>query len=297
MSDIDIGICTFRRAHLAQTLCSLSQLDLPRDCRIRIIVADNDETPSARDSAEKAAHEYGLDMLYLHAPARNISVARNACLNAATAPLLAYIDDDEEALPGWLVELLKILEAEKADVALGPVRAVYGDDAPAWARAGDFHSTKPVWVRGKIVTGYSCNALFRRLAPAVKGKAFSPELGRSGGEDTAFFAAIHREGGRIAYAPSAIVTETVPASRASLRWLLARRFRSGQTHGLLLAAEASFASRLANAARATAKSLFCALCAAGSFYDSVAWRRWLLRGALHAGVVARLLGKRELTLY
>jgi hypothetical protein len=44
-----------------------------------------------------AQSDLSLDCLYVHAPARNISIARNACLDAADAPLIAFIDDDETA--------------------------------------------------------------------------------------------------------------------------------------------------------------------------------------------------------
>jgi succinoglycan biosynthesis protein ExoM len=182
-------------------------------------------------------------------------------------------------------------------VVLGPVKAIYASDSPEWMRRGDFHSTLPVWVSGEIVTGYSCNVLFRRLAPAVKGKRFLPSLGRSGGEDTVFFSAIHREGGRIVCAPDAVVTEEVPEARANMSWLTARRFRSGQVHGLLLLQRHDALARAKNIVLASAKSLFCFACAVVFCYSSVECRRSLLRGMLHTGVVARLLGKQEITLY
>ena len=93
MHNIDIAVCTFRREHIVDTLRSIAQLELPADTTIRIIVADNDDIPSARECIERAAREFGLNLTYVRAPARNISIARNACLDAATAPFLAFIDD------------------------------------------------------------------------------------------------------------------------------------------------------------------------------------------------------------
>jgi succinoglycan biosynthesis protein ExoM len=65
--------------------------------------------------------------------ARNISVARNACLDAATAPLVAFIDDDEVASPEWLVALVGTWESSNADVVLGPVQALYGARLCGWS--------------------------------------------------------------------------------------------------------------------------------------------------------------------
>ena len=45
------------------------------------------------------------------------------------------------------------------------------------------------------------------------------------------------------------------------------------------------------------KAAFCLAMGIVSFSDGVRWRRWLLRGALHCGVVARLAGKQEQSLY
>ena len=129
--------------------------------------------------------------------------------------------------------LVGTLETGNADVVLGPVQAVYRADCPGWLRKGDFHSTRPVWVAGAIVTGYTCNVLFRRTAPALNGRRLRLDLG-SGGEDTVFFSAVHRAGGKIEYSANALVTEAVPVDRANLSWLLERRFRFGETHGLVM---------------------------------------------------------------
>jgi succinoglycan biosynthesis protein ExoM len=62
---IDICICTFRRAHVADTLHSIFRLTVKPNWIIRIIVADNDETPSARDIVEATARDCSLSVTYL----------------------------------------------------------------------------------------------------------------------------------------------------------------------------------------------------------------------------------------
>ena len=287
----DICICTFRRSQVTATLHSISRLALEPNWIIRVIVADNDETPSARDIVEATARDCSLSVTYLHAPACNISVARNACLDAATAPLVAFIDDDEVASPEWLAALVGTLNAGNADVVLGPVQAGYRSDCPGWLRGGDFHSTKPVWVGGKIITGYTSNVLFRRTAPALNGRRFRLDLGRSGGEDTIFFSGVHRAGGKIDYAAKALVTEAVAVERANLWWLVQRRFRFGQTHGLLLMEDGQPGAvrRLKNIGMASAKAGVCFVAACLNIGRSERRRYWLLRGTIHSGVVCRLL--------
>jgi succinoglycan biosynthesis protein ExoM len=97
---IDVLICTFRRASIRDTLDSIALQDVPGHVCLRVVVADNDETPSAQDLITGLANRYPHPLHYLHAPARNISIARNACLDHATADWVAFIDDDETAPSG-----------------------------------------------------------------------------------------------------------------------------------------------------------------------------------------------------
>jgi succinoglycan biosynthesis protein ExoM len=281
---VDVGVCTFRRAAVTETLASLARQGLPPGVTLRVIVADNDAEPEARERVLEAGRAHGLEVTYVHAPARNISIARNACLDAAAAPFLAFIDDDETATPGWLAALLAEAERGRWDAVLGPVKAVYGTDAPRWLATGDFHSTAPVRNGERILKGYAGNVLIRRSAIETRRLRFDPALGRQGGEDDDFFYRLTDQGGAIGYAPDALAYEPVPPGRASLRWLLKRSFRTGQTHGARLSSR-------------NAKSGACLAGAAAHALSPTGRSRWLVRGALHAGVVARLAGVRELQLY
>lgn len=296
---IDIAICTFKREHIHTTLKSLDTLEIPDTIAVRIIVADNDETDNARAAIEKTADEMSIPVNYIHAPARNISIARNACLDASTAPLLAFIDDDEWVESTWLSALYEHHISSKADIILGPVTAHYPNHAKDWISEGDFHATQPVWSGGTIQTGYTCNVLFNKKNPAITSLRFDEALGKTGGEDTAFFYAAYRAGATISYAENAVVHESVPAHRATLKWLLARRFRAGQSHAsiILQAANLSILARTKNAMIAASKLCYCSWCTVFAANNPVRWRYWLLRGMLHVGVISRLLGKREIQQY
>jgi succinoglycan biosynthesis protein ExoM len=294
---IDIGVCTFRRAELENTLRSLAAMDIPAGFDVGVVVADNDDTPSAQVLVEKLSRDLPLPIRYRHAPARNISIARNACLDASEAAFVAFIDDDETASPGWLVGLMATAQDSGADAVLGPVRARYGPDAPEWMRRGDFHSTLPVWVRGEIRTGYTCNVLLRVTADSLRGRRFSLARGQTGGEDTEFFANMYRAGGRIAFCPEAWVDEVVPPSRAAFEWIGRRRFRAGQTHGHLLAGHARGLGRVRHVALASAKAAYSFASALPMIANPVRRNRSVLRGIMHVGVVSGLVGLRELRLY
>ena len=293
---VDIGLPTFRRDSVSQTLASLGRQQLSPNVRIRVIVADNEPLPAAEGRVRAAAFAAKLDLLYVHAPAQNICIARNAILDSARADFLAFIDDDEEAGPDWIAALLRAIEATGADAVQGPVIAIYPPNTPAWIKAGDYHSVRPVKVCGRILKGYAGNCLIRIEAIRRHGLRFDPSLGRIGGEDDDFFYQLTDGGGVIVEAEDAPVYEAVPPSRATFGWLLKRSFRSGQTHGRRLLRRA-LPDRIAELGLAGAKSGVCLLGAAANVLVPARRRKWLVRGALHAGAVARLAGVKELQMY
>jgi succinoglycan biosynthesis protein ExoM len=291
--NVDVCVCTFRRPAVARLLASLANQELPAAVTVRVVVADNDDSPSGRETVERAFAELGLDGVYVHAPARNISVARNACLNRATAPLIAFIDDDEVARPNWLACLVSELDRTNADVVFGKVNASYAKDAPSWLRQADLHSTPAPFRRGKIDGGYTCNVLMRRKA--VGALRFDPSFGRSGGEDTTFFAAMARMGAAMAYTPAAVVTEPVTPGRSSLKWLTTRAYRSGQTYGLLRLRDGE--SKFAVGSASLAKVAWCAATVGLTIWSPVRWRRAAVRAHLHAGVLGAAMGRAPVELY
>lgn len=290
---VDVCLCTFRRPSVAQTITAIgAQANV--SAKLRLIVADNDDKPSARDVVEAAASIAKLELVYLHAPARNISIARNACLDTATAPLLAFLDDDLTPTPDWLAALLATADRTKADVVLGPVRAQYPSDAPEWAKRADLHSTLPTILPDQsIVTGYTCNVLIRR--EAIGALRFDPRRGRTGGEDTVFFHQLWKRGARFSFSEHAIINEPVDPARISLPWLLKRSFRNGQTHAQVLRSNGEPTPFLV--LKAFSKASYCLIMSALTIPWPVRWRRSLVRGALHVGSLSNVMGARDLELY
>ena len=215
-----------------------------------------------------------------------ISIARNACLDAATADYVEFTDDDQIAAEGWLLALFARARETGADVTLGPVQAVYGEATPRWLRVGDFHSNNPVWVNGKILTGYTGNVLMRRASPALQSLRFRLDLGVSGGEDTDYFARAVKAGAVIAYAEDAMMFEGVPPARSSLRWLVKRRFRYGQTHAMLLLEQNK--PRGPHIILALMKMTACYAMVLLTCLFPLKRTTWLLRGTLHLGAASYL---------
>ena len=268
--------------------------------RFCIIVADNDDKPSALSLVEGLGAESSITMHYVHAPARNISIARNALLDKATAlgaTFLAMIDDDEEASADWAATLLTEMASGGADAVLGPVLARYRAEAPEWMTRAGLHDVRPVIQRGgQIRTGFTGNVLLRLDSPYLRHRRFELAYGRTGGEDDAFFSGMVKDGGSIGYAQGAVAYEEVPEQRETLGFLVRRSFRAGQTH-----------SRINRPVRSIERAIFfvkaigkiCALLgAAGAAATSPARRtKALMRASLHAGICSQILGGKVLELY
>jgi succinoglycan biosynthesis protein ExoM len=280
---VDVCICAFRRESLKDTLASIAEQRLA-DVELRVIVADNDEQPIRRDQIERLGNALGLNLHYVHAPACNISLARNACLDAATGDWIAFIDDDEVATPTWLSELLRA--GNGRDIVFGVVEAVYPPNSPSWIIEGDFHTTR---LGGNDCTwnGHTGNVLIKTSFVHATGLTFREAHGSTGGEDTIFFYEGLQAGAVFGYAPSAVVREPTDMSRTSLRWLLLRRFRAGQTHHAILRLQGS---PLPGSLGAVAKMSWAFGAASLSAHRPATAVRHLLRGALHAGVVAAAIG-------
>jgi len=292
---LGIAICTFRRASVHAAVASVAGQAVPGLAPPVILVADNDDTAAAREAILGGAGAARGRLAYVHAPGRNVSLARNAALRAARergVTHLAFLDDDETAGEGWLDALWARMEESGAQAVLGPVDAVYDAQAPGWMRALRPHDTRPAGRPGApLRTGYGGNVLIHVAHPVFAGAEFDPAFGREGGEDTAFFAAAVARGAVLAYAPAARAAEAVPPERATLSWLLRRRLRAGQTHAQVLLAAPLRRPRAAEAALALGKLAVCAAAAAALAPAPARRNAWLLRGALHAGALSVLAGR------
>jgi hypothetical protein len=159
-----------------------------------------------------------------------VATARNAALAATKAPLIAFLDDDEEASPGWLAALLETAERQGADAVFGPItgRAPEGALRHRAYLEAFFSRTGPS-ASGPIDEPFGCGNSLLRRATALPGPApFDASADQTGGEDDVLFAGLKARGGRFAWAAQAVVVEHAPAHRARLGYVLMRAFAYGQ---------------------------------------------------------------------
>lgn len=298
MTEITVAICTYKRIEIQKTLTSIADQILLENVYIRVIIADNDVEPTMRQLIEETAKSLGITLTYIHAPSRNISIARNACLINCETQWLVFIDDDETASNTWLSELYKTAVNENADVVLGPVISVYPSNAPNWIVKCDFHSTRPVFVNGLIRTGYTGNTLLKLSSQYFENEMFNLSLGKSGGEDTDYLSRAFKKGAKFTFSENAIVHEPVPSERATLNWLIKRKFRMGQTYPLTqLTSNSSDFFTAKFIVKALSKVMFCSIMVLLSCFNPTKRYSWLLRGSFHFGVMTKLVGMKNIETY
>jgi hypothetical protein len=172
-----------------------------------------------------------VPLVYVHVPTPGVATARNAALAATHAPLIAFIDDDEEARPGWLRSLLAGHAATGADVTFGPIQGRIPDETH-WARdylEALFSRSGPA-ESGLTDRSWGCGNSLMTRATALPGPApFEPAADQSGGEDDVLFQGLRARGGRFGWAADAWVVEHAPAHRATLAYALRRAFAYGQS--------------------------------------------------------------------
>jgi succinoglycan biosynthesis protein ExoM len=287
--EVTVCICTFKRPSVLHALASVAAQEMPKGVLLGILVIDNDDAPTARDSVLDFRARSGVPIDYCHAPGQNISIARNAALDTVTTPWLAFLDDDEQASSRWIAGLLA--ERQGANSVFGPCEAIYPANSPSWIKAGAYHSNRipQDWI--PIDTGYTSNVLVDMKFVRQHGLRFDISLGRTGGEDTLFFHAMYRKGGVLRYASEAVVFEHVAPSRINLGWIVRRRYRAGQVYALMF----HQFDRSGYRRKAWTASLKIVACAAMSLVKAFNPERaiwWLMRGTFHCGVLSYAFGMR-----
>lgn len=241
---IVVAVLTFRRPDLlAALLENYSRIEMPSDCRVELLVVDNDAQASGLPTFS-AWRDRLPAARYVVEPRLGIPVARNRALDEALAvgaDALCFIDDDETPDSDWLVRLVEAWRQSGATLVGGPVEVAPPAAAATWmqrlmnaslvARAKrKFHGVASVAARGGRFTIVTNNWLCDLRWLATTGLRFDERLLMTGGSDTAFCRAATAAGCQKAWAADAVVRETIPPDRLTIRYQFWRGMSQSITH-------------------------------------------------------------------
>ena len=192
---------------------------------------DNDSDQQGLSLVEELKADFPWPIWAGFEEQRGISFARNALVSKAKDfDYIAFIDDDETADSHWLENLLRTAQTTGAEAVLGPVGVNFETDPSPTMRA---LLARPDLEDGATVpAGYfrTGNLLLRTAVLAAIPGPFDPAFAITGGSDHMLGQQLLAKGCRFVWAANAEVHETVPASRATFRWYLQRRYRTGVTY-------------------------------------------------------------------
>ena len=283
-SALSVVIPTRNRAgYLAVALESLSNQDV--DHPIEVMVVDD----ASSDDTAVATRRAGVGYVYFERP-RGLNAARNAGVDATSAPLVAFLDDDVYVPPGWARALIEGANRHAAGDAFGgPIRARFEGPTPAACGREKPPITTldlgPGDVEAQMVWG--ANMAVRRSAFGQFG-SFNDALSGHGDEED-WLLALRAGGGRIVYLAAAGVDHRRIAADSRLTALALAAYYRGR------------AARITDQRRGNApRVLFELRVLAGCAWHTVhyACPQGVIMGAHSAGRLAKALSrKRRVSIY
>jgi glycosyltransferase involved in cell wall biosynthesis len=237
-------ICTHNRADLLQEVVSQLRAQVYPQGAFEIIVVDNGSTDHTPQVVDRLAAEPGAPVRYVAESRIGITFARNRGAEEAYYPYLVYIDDDCSVGPDWLQQLMNGFDLHEHVVAVGGQVLLHWDqqEKPSW-----FAPQLERWLAANSYLGthsrllaederiIECNmALERKAWQAAGGFLGMEQFGSqhmAASEVVYLFMQLHRQGGKIAFVPEAVVHHHVGIR--TRQWMLQRAYWQGVSDAVL----------------------------------------------------------------
>ena len=247
MCKITIGIPTYQRpAMLDKLLQSIfaSHLDPALIKQVDIIIVDNDIEKTAEQTVIKWAKSpispFGLH--YYSCPSKGLANVRNEIIDKAMLlepDYMVGMDDDQYVSSTWLNELIATIVNNRGDFALGPVIPIFETFvSPAIAQ---WFGHQTIEDQKKVNFLETANLVMRAQFIKDQQLRFDTRFNTLGAEDTYFGVSALKRGANIFWAAKAFVYETIPKKRATLQWLIKRKFRVANTYTYIMLLEKRYA--------------------------------------------------------
>ncbi|MGX5770976.1 glycosyltransferase family 2 protein [Microbacterium trichothecenolyticum] len=255
---VSVVVCAYTLDRWDQLVLAMDSLSAQTPSHETILVVDHND-----ELLERARSRWPEFIVLSNTARRGLSGGRNTALQVATGEVVAFLDDDAVAEPGWL-------EALVAPFADASVVAVGGSASPIWP--GPAPAVLPeelLWIVGCSYLGLpgagpirnvmGCSMAFRR-EPLLAIGGFNSDTGRIGAlpigcEETEACILLRQAdpAHAILYAPTANVRHHVSADRVRLAYVAHRSWCEGLSKAGIartvgrqdaLAAESAYATRI-----------------------------------------------------
>lgn len=233
-------ICTCNRHELlSKSIESLINQSLEKE-KYQILIVDNNSTQDTRSLVEDYRKKVS-NIDYIFEPAQGLSKARNIGWKHARGKYVAFIDDDAQASPQWLENIILRFEDLNDNCALvsGSVFPIWEVPPPKWLtkRMKRFLSLiERIDHIGEVADeNYlaGTNISYKKACLLEVG-GFNEELGRKKGcllsmEELHLKRKLHRYGYKSFYQPQIRVDHFIPENRLKRKWFFKRFFWQGRS--------------------------------------------------------------------
>lgn len=229
---LSIGVVTHDRAvSFAKLLCYLIPAIERYGHSCEVVVANNSGSV-AHEHINSLIVDSGLrdvcECRLIDSKQNNISTGRNLILEHAREDHLVFIDDDEYPISTWLVAMVDTMRKLDCSLVAGPIIPVFPSAARGWARYVDLHNSAGLETGDQIDYAASGNFLMNRNE--FRSLRFGESLGKSGGEDTAFFLQLKDKGHQLYWCGEGVVYEDIPASKSTEKYMIHRFMTQGRNY-------------------------------------------------------------------
>lgn len=241
---ISIIICTYNRfQYLERSLKSLQNQTFEKN-NFEILIINAGSTDKTFDIINKFSAF--LPIRFFSAPHSGLSEARNIGIKNAFGDILAFLDDDAIADPGWLVQIQQSFQQNEHKVCAcgGKSLLLWETTPPRWLNNSmlmflgqldygnldffmDMPNQNPVGLNMAFAKG-----TFNQIG------YFNTYLGRTGGnllsnEETDFFQKMRRKNFKIYYNPKMLVYHHVTNERTTKQFFYKRYYWQGRSEAVM----------------------------------------------------------------
>lgn len=239
-SDVSVVICAYtqeRWQDIVEAIESISGENAPGEIALVI-----DHNPELLAKA-KAEYPEGV-IIAANKHKQGLSGGRNTGIEITTKPIVAFLDDDAAAEPGWVAAIARPYADPKVTGVGGHIEPEWKTTRPKWwPREFDWvigcsYKGLPT-ARRPVRNPIGANMSVRRSAFEAVG-GFSHEVGRigkntAGAEETELFIRIHDRlrGSVILHDPDVRVRHKVGAQRATWKYFRSRCYNDGKSKSVI----------------------------------------------------------------
>ena len=239
--NVSIVVPTYNRSALLERVVRSLFAQQAHDVAFEIVVIDNNSSDNTPQVVESLKPQSPVNLIYFRETRQGNAYARNAGVEQAQAPIVAFLDDDVVAEENWVTTIKSTFDRDPQLAFIGGrVLPMWDHDPPAWLTPSHWaplalvdYGPEEKKIGGDSPLGLlTANFAIRKEVFAELG-GFLPTLQRVQGgigsmEDHEFVLRICRGGKRGLYVPELITWGSVDPERLTKAYH--RRWHTGHGH-------------------------------------------------------------------